>query len=100
MKYDFQEGCIIKYNLKKNMSEQKSTIIRLSPEKGTLSRMRAPRNPRFKPGSMSKNLRIKDLNSLNLDLIQKIFLNLTVIEITKLCRMNKAFNNVCKRKSL
>ncbi len=41
----------------------------------------------------------KDPSSLCLDLMQKILLSLTVKEISELCRINKTFNNVCRRES-
>nr|QBK92436.1 MAG: F-box-like family protein [Pithovirus LCPAC401] len=46
------------------------------------------------------NIRRSDLNSLGSDIIQTIFEDLTVGEISRLCSMSRAFNNVCKKESL
>nr|QBK93879.1 MAG: hypothetical protein LCPAC406_01930 [Pithovirus LCPAC406] len=45
-------------------------------------------------------LEIEDLNNISPDLIQELFLDLSVVEISKLCRLNTKFNSVCLRESL
>ncbi len=45
-------------------------------------------------------LRHEDLDNLTSPLIEKIFTNLTVKEISILCGVSKKFDNICKRESL
>nr|QBK93689.1 MAG: uncharacterized protein LCPAC406_00030 [Pithovirus LCPAC406] len=45
-------------------------------------------------------LKVEDLNTLNPSLVQGIFLDLSVGEISKLCAINKKFNDECLRESL
>ncbi len=40
------------------------------------------------------------MNNASSDVIQEIFTNLTIREISKLCRMNHYFNTICEKKSL
>ncbi len=46
------------------------------------------------------NLKIRDLNSLDSDMIQTIFKTQTVKEISILCSVNRTFNGVCQRELL
>ncbi len=46
------------------------------------------------------NLTRSDLNDLNPDLIQEMFLDLSVSKISRLCRVSKSFDSVCQRESL
>ncbi len=46
------------------------------------------------------NLTRRDLNDLNPDLIQEMFLNLSISEISLLCRVSRSFDAVCQRESL
>ncbi len=46
------------------------------------------------------HLREESLGNLPPDVVQEIFLDLSVEEIMKLCRSNVAFNMICKRESL
>ncbi len=46
------------------------------------------------------HLQPSDLNNVGSEIINKIFTNLSVGQISRLCRMSRSFNNVCKRESL
>ena len=46
------------------------------------------------------NLKIRDLNSLDSDTIQTIFINFTIGEISLICSASHSFNTVCRRESL
>ena len=52
--------------------------------------------------SILRKLRLtrNDVNDLSSDEIDHIFINLTVKEISTLCRISSKFNNICKRESL
>ncbi len=46
------------------------------------------------------HLKLNDFSNAGSDVIQKIFTNLTVGEISKLCRTNHSFNTICKKEIL
>nr|QBK93080.1 MAG: F-box-like family protein [Pithovirus LCPAC403] len=39
-------------------------------------------------------------NDIGSEITQKIFENLTVVEISKLCHVNHSFNSICEKESL
>ena len=48
----------------------------------------------------SLHIQEKDLKFLGPDIVQKIFLELNIREIAKLCGTSKMFNDMCKREAL
>ena len=75
------------------MSSIKPRIIRSKPR-------RIRRKLRVIRKSEQKTPDIRDLSNLTSVLVEKIFSDLSVKEISKLCESNKKFNEICKSESL